>query len=86
MKLQDFVKTHLINLSVPDSKKEIILNLIKTYNLSEAQQVLNSCVSQDGVENNNILLMLVAEIDKHIEMFNDDLEADEVIYNDLNYD
>lgn len=86
MNLQNFIKEHLIPLNIPIVKKEIIFNLLKEYNLSEAQQVLNSCITQDNFDINNTLLILISEIDKHIEMFNDDFEKDEVIYNDLNYD
>lgn len=82
MNLCNFVSTQLAPLNITVSKKETIIMLLKNYDLSEAQKVLNSCITKETTEQNTTLMILIAEIEKHIEMFNDDLESDEIIYND----
>lgn len=82
MNLCNFVSTQLAPLNIAVSKKETIIMLLKNYDLSEAQKVLNSCITKETTEQNTTLMILIAEIEKHIEMFNDDLESDEIIYND----
>ena len=80
MKLLNFIHEQIIQLDISVSKKETILTLVKNYDLSEAQKVLNSCLSPEASHLNTTLLLLISEIDRHIDMFNDDLEADEIIY------
>ena len=82
MNLCNFVSTQLAPLNIAVSKKETIIMLLKNYDLSEAQKVLNSCITKETTEQNTTLMILIAEIEKHIEMFNDDLESDDIIYND----
>ena len=82
MNLRNFVSTQLAPLNIAVSKKETIIMLLKNYDLSEAQKVLNSCITKETTEQNTTLMILIAEIEKHIEMFNDDLESDDIIYND----
>ena len=82
MNLCNFVSTQLAPLNIAVSKKETIIMLLKNYDLSEAQKVLNSCITKETTEQNTTLMILIAEIEKHIELFNDDLESDDIIYND----
>ena len=82
MNLCNFVSNQLAPLNIAVSKKEIVVMLLKNYDLSEAQKVLNSCITKETTEQNTTLMILIAEIEKHIEMFNDDLESDDIIYND----
>ena len=81
MNLKNYIKECLVPLDISLVKKETIINLISNYELSEAQKILNSCISQNETVNGQ-LLILIAEIEKHIELFNDDLESDEIFYND----
>ena len=85
MKLYEYVKNTIIPLNISHSKKEIILNLIKSYNLKEATIVLDSCIeinAETPTNETDIILSLIVEIDQHIEMFNDDFD-DDVVYNDF---
>lgn len=82
MNLCNFVSNQLAPLNIAVSKKEIVVMLLKNYDLSEAQKVLNSCITKETSEQNTTLMILITEIEKHISMFNDDLESDEILYND----
>ena len=79
MKLLQYAERELIPLDIPEEKKLTIFQLIKNYDLTVAQKVIFSCnTSNDNI--NATLFNLATEIDKHIEIFNDDLEQEEVIY------
>ena len=82
MKLYEFIKYKLADLNIPQVKKEIVLNLIHSYNLKEATVVLDSCINENSPKDSEPILSLMNEIDKHIQMFNDDFEEDEIIYTD----
>lgn len=82
MKFQDFINNQIAPLDIPISKKENIMLLLRDYDLSGAQQIITSCISKEINNQNMILSTLLLELDKHIERFNDDLEADEISYND----
>ena len=82
MNLCNFVSNQLAPLNIAVSKKEIVVMLLKNYDLSEAQKVLNSCITKETSEQNTTLMILITEIEQHISMFNDDLESDEILYND----
>ena len=85
MKLYEYANNILAPLDIPIAKKEIILNLIKNYNFREAIDVLHSCVNinkEPPLTDTDSMISLIVEIEKHICMFNDDFEADDIIYND----
>lgn len=83
MNLYTFIANQLPPLQIPLHIKENILLCIKSYEFSEAKNIINYYINKTSDQNLlTNLVLIINEIDKHIELFNDDFESDEIIEND----